>query len=339
MKRYGNLFETFVSYENLYYAYRKSVKGTGKTKDVCLFIYSFEKELLMLQNELISGTYIPKPYHYFRIYEPKERVISVASFRDRVVHHAIVNVLEPIFERIFIFNSFATRKNKGTHKALEIAQKYMRTNKFYLKTDIRKYFENIDHGILMSLIKKKIKDEKLISVVEKIIKNSDVSRNSSSGKGLPVGNLTSQFFANIYLDHFDHYIKDHLKIKCYIRYMDDLVFFSENKENLKEILALMNNFIKEYLHLKLKIKATYINTRHNGLSFLGMRIFPNLIRVKNENKHRIMKKIKKKEECFEKGLISEATLAQSLTSYAGYLGFADTRHFRLKQLFNFGCCP
>lgn len=176
----------------------------------------------------------------------------------------------------------------------------------------------------MELINRKIKDRKLLDVIRRIVKNNDVSRRVTSGKGLPIGNLTSQFFANVYLNRLDHFIKETLRLQHYVRYMDDLVVFSNNKAQLKETLQGMTTFLKQSLELELKSSGTLINTRMHGLSFLGMRIFPGLVRIKNENLHRIRKKIKRKEIEFQQGLITEDHLAQSLQSYAGYVCFTDS---------------
>lgn len=150
----------------------------------------------------------------------------MAPFRDRVVHHALVGALEPIYERCFINDSYATRKGKGTHRAVRRAQAFMRKTQGYLKTDVEKYFDRIDHAILQGIIERKIKDRNLLKLIGLIIANSDRSRGLAKGKGLPIGNLTSHFLANVYLDPLDHFLKDGLGLRYYVRYMDDMVFFS-----------------------------------------------------------------------------------------------------------------
>jgi len=202
MKRIGNLYEKVISFKNLYKAFTKAKRGTKNTESL-KFFYNLENELFTLYQELSTKIYKPVKYRYFKIYEPKEREISVASFRDRIVHHAIINILEPIYENIFIYDSYATRKEKGTHRAIKRAQEYLKKNKWYLKADIKKYFESINPDILMQILQTKIKDKDLLLLIEVIIRNSGEKKS-----GLPIGNLTSQFFANVYLDKFDHYIKD-----------------------------------------------------------------------------------------------------------------------------------
>ncbi len=309
MKTYKNLYEKVISFENLLYATEKAFKGT-KSKDAYKFYFNKENEIIKLIRELKEENFTPSPYRYFTITDPKEREISIATFRDRVVHHSIVNILEPIYEKSFIAHSYATRKEKGTHKAILQVQKYFKTNEWYLKTDVKKHFESIDHEIMINILKRKIGDRKLINLIEKIIRNA-----SDSGKSLPIGNLTSQFFANVYLDMLDHYIKDKIGIKAYVRYMDDIVVLSNNKEELKEIRDKIREFLENELKLNLKEKATYINSQQNGISFCGVRIFPNIIRIKNENLKRYMKKIKNKIKDFENNKIAEEELELSLNSY------------------------
>lgn len=208
MQRIGNLFEKVVSYDNLLVAFYKARKGT-KTEEAKEFEFNLEKELIKLKKELVDKSYTPRKYRYFVIKEPKERLVSVASFRDRVVHHSIVNILEPIFEKTFIYDSYANRKNKGLHKGIKRLQSMIiSNNEYYLKADIEKFFDNINYEIMLNIIKRKIKDKDLIELLKKIIINDD-----SKLKGLPIGNLTSQFFANVYLTGFDHFIKEKLKIK------------------------------------------------------------------------------------------------------------------------------
>lgn len=326
MKTHNNLFENFCSFSNLLKAYNKAKKGCRKNFENTHFFFNLENELLQLSQQLKTGNYQPQTYRYFQITEPKERTISIAAFKDRVVHHALINILEPIYEKIFIYHSYATRKNKGTHKAIIQAQKFMKHQNSYFKSDIQKYFDSINHKILLDIIKRKISDNKLISVIEKIV--------SIEKNGLPIGNLTSQFFANIYLDILDHYIKEKLKIKSYLRYMDDFIIFSNNKHKLKTIKTEIEFFLKNNLLLKLKEKATIINDCCNGINFLGFRIFPNYIRLKQENKKRILKKLKALQNAFIKGKLSEQKYYESINSYIAFLSYFPIKQLQ-KKIFNF----
>jgi RNA-directed DNA polymerase len=332
MKKKGYLFETLYSFENLHEAFKKAFRGSGRTEEACRFHFHLERELLKLREELQSNTYRPARYRYFKTFDPKERTISVAPFRDRVVHHGVVRVLEPIFEPTFIFDSYATRKGKGTHRAVKRAQKFMRSGFHYYKSDIRKYFDSVDHEVLLGLVSRKIKDGKVLELVERIIRNSDVSRGLSCGKGLPVGNLTSQFFANVYLSPLDHFAKDQMGVKCYVRYMDDMVIFADSRVYLKEVMAELKTFLNDELKLSLNPRSTFLNSRRSGLPFLGFRIFPRLIRVKRENLKRVKGKLKKRKRELREGLITEERFVMSAGSMFDHLGFADSFQLRSAML-------
>ena len=224
MKRHRNLFPQVHDFGHLYRAYRRALRGSGHTREALAFSFHLERELLQLVQELRTGQYQPAPYRYFHIYEPKKRLISVAPFRDRVVHHALVGVLEPIFDRCFIYDSYATRVGKGSHAALQRAQQFVRRYRWFYKADIHQYFASIDHDLLLQRVAHKVKDAQVLALTERIIRNG-----GEAGRGLPIGNLTSQFFANVYLDPFDHWVKQELRVKGYLRYMDDFVLFAEEK--------------------------------------------------------------------------------------------------------------
>jgi len=316
MKRVGNLFESVISFENLLEASRLAMKGSGRTNITCRFFFDLEDQILTLQDELKENSYRPGPYRYFMIKDPKDRTIAVAPFRDRVVHHAIVRILTPVYEKVFIHDSYATRPVKGTHAAIKRAHKFLRSSVWYLKTDIEKYFASVDHEVLVELIQRKIKDREFIDLLGLIIRNG-----AETGKGIPIGNLTSQFLANVYLDPLDHYIKDHLAWKRYVRYMDDMVFFSDSKEMLLEIKKHVEEFLSERLILRLKPKATHLNRVSHGLSFLGMRIFPGIIRIRPENLRRGLRRLKQRHREWEQGEISEESLAQSAMSIVGHIRY------------------
>ncbi|MEW6267648.1 MAG: reverse transcriptase/maturase family protein [Thermodesulfobacteriota bacterium] len=328
MRRTGYLFDKIISFENLYAAFVRAFSGTGRTAEACRFHFHLERELLQLQEELTAGTYQPGRYHYFTIYDPKERTISVAPFRDRVVHHALVGVLEDIVEPRFIHDSYANRLGKGAHRAVKRAQVFLRQNQYYLKADVAKYFDGIDHEILLNLLGRIVKDKKVLDLTARLAANSDQSRGLSEGKGLPIGNLTSQFFANLYLDPLDHYLKDELRVQYYLRYMDDFVLFSDSRTWLKERLSDLRRFLETRLKLSLKPKAVLINTRLHGLSFLGYRIFPRLIRIRRENLKRMIRRMRRRMYDFRSGRSGEAELAASLRGTIEHLSFADSLNLR-----------
>jgi RNA-directed DNA polymerase len=330
LRRIGFLFEQLTDFSNLYLAAQKAFKAMRGGKSGAAFFFNLESQLLSIQEELIHRTYRPSQYSYFTIHDPKERVISVAPFRDRVVHHALINVMEPIYENVFIYDSYATRKNKGTHKAVERAKDFLKDNRWFLKADVYKYFDSINHDTLLKIVCRKIKDEKLLNVLSKIITNG-----GKKGVGLPIGNLTSQFFANVYLDQLDHFIKDELGMRYYIRYMDDIVVFEQDKEILKQVREIIRSYLKEQLQLKFKENAVYINQSLNGLSFLGRRIFPDLVRLNNVNLKRSIKRMKQRRYEFHHGIINEEQFKNSLQSLIGHIGSVNSYQLR-QSLFKGG---
>lgn len=312
-RRIGNLFGKVASFENLNLAAGKAMRGCGRTGETCRFFFHLERELCTLQAELESESYQPGQYRYFTVHDPKERQIAVAPFRDRVVHHAIVNVLDPIYERVFIHDSYATRKNKGTHKAIIQAQSFLRRWGGYYKADVRQYFANVHHGVLMAILERKIKDGRLLDLLERIVLNIDAD------KGLPIGNLPSQFLANVYLDPFDHFLKDRLGVKGYIRYMDDFVIFDDDPHALDSLMREAAGYLAEELHLSLRPKCTYRNRAVHGLSFLGMRIHRSMLRVRPENRRRSLRRVHRRIAEWRHGRIGEELLVASLVSIEGHL--------------------
>jgi RNA-directed DNA polymerase len=327
MKRSGNLFGKFCSFSNLLLAYKKAKKGCRKNNETARFGFFFEKELIALSDELKNLSYQPGSFRYFTVNDPKKRTIAVAPFRDRVVHHALVNILEPIYEPCFIFDSYATRKKKGTHAAILRAQEFLGKNHWFLKMDIEKYFDSIDHHILKTLLQRKIKDFKFLRVLFRIIENG-----GDNGKGLPIGNLTSQFLANVYLNGFDHFAKDHSAIRHYIRYMDDFVVFSEDKIFLKSLKSTIEGYLQTELNLRLKEKSTVLNHKQNGLSFIGARIYPGTIRIHPKTLRRGKTKLKLRKFELDNGRIGEEKFVAALNSINAHLTFFSGKTFR-NQIF------
>jgi retron-type reverse transcriptase len=329
MKRYGYLFEKIVSFENLLLAAKKSLRGKKHTSQAADFYFNLENEIIFLQEKLQSRKYMPLPLRIFFIREPKVRKIGAAHFRDRVVHHAICYILEPIFEKSYIYHSYACRVGKGTHRAIQQAQRYCRMYRegYFLKCDIKKYFESINHRVLKNMLKNKFKDPELVRLLEIIIDNYDCV-----GKGIPIGNLTSQHFANFYLDKLDHFVKDVLRVKAYIRYMDDFILFGYDKKELQHLKYMISDFLFQQLHLQLKEKSILLAPCSTGIPFLGFRIFAGLIRMKLENKKRWVKKLKRRIKEYDLGEIDEQTYARCLNSMTAHVKTANTLHFRRSLL-------
>ena len=332
MKIYKNVFEKIISPENLFSAWDKFKSNKQKKRDVQHFEWRLEENIFRLHRDLKFRSYRHGAYTSFYIRDPKQRHIHKATVRDRVLHHAVFAALNPVFEPTFISNSLSCRIDKGTHKGIDILEKLTRqTSKnafkpcFVLKYDIRKFFETIDHKILLNIIRKRIKDTDALWLLEEIIE-SFISRYSTlfERKGLPIGNLTSQLFANIYLNEFDQFIRHKLKVKHYICYTDDFVIVAGNKRQLENFIAPIRSFLLDNLALELHPKKIAIRKFHQGIDFLGYIVLPYYRLLRTKTRQRIFKKLKKRIEEYKKGVANKQTLEQSLQSYLGVLSHADT---------------
>lgn len=317
-------------------ASRKARKGKRLKDNVITFEKNIEDELFRLQEELTSKTYTPGKYREFTIYERKPRKISAAPYRDRVVHHALCNVIEPVFEKTFIFDSYACRKYKGTHKAVDRFTEFCRKNRYVLKADIKKYFPSIDHKILFDKIKKKIKCKDTLWLIKIIIdhsnpqedvinyfKGDDIFEPFRRRKGIPIGNLTSQFFANIYLNELDHYVKEELKCRYYIRYVDDIAILDESKERLWDIKSEIERFLEKD-RLKLHPKKCMVFPTSIGTDFLGYRVFTTHRLIRKDNSVKFIKKMRKMSRLYREGILDWKDINPSVQSWLGHASHADT---------------
>ncbi|MEA1969484.1 MAG: reverse transcriptase/maturase family protein, partial [Thermodesulfobacteriota bacterium] len=264
----------------------------------------------------------------FEIYEPKKRNISAAVFRDRVVHHALCNIIEPIFNKSMIYDSYACRKGRGSHAAVKRTQRFTRKFSYFLKCDIKKYFENINHNLLKTMLGKKLKDPLLMELLNKIIDHPVPGGNP--GIGIPIGNLTSQLFANIYLNELDLFIKEEMHIKGYVRYMDDFILFAHDKKSLNQCLNEIHWFTVEKLFIELKQSVLMLAPVTQGVPFLGFRIFPQVIRLKKENLKKFGNNLKKRKKEYETGVIDQECLIRSISSMVAHASHADTYLLRRK---------
>ena len=336
MKIYKDLFNNIISAENLFSAWDKFKNGKRNKKDVQRFEWNLEENIFKLHRELKGKTYRHSDYISFNISDPKPRNIHKAQVRDRILHHAVFQVLNPIFEAGFISASFSCREDYGTHKGVEFLQNTLRKASkngkapcFVLKCDIKKFFDTIDHNVLLAILKKKIKDSDTVWLLERVI--SSFSSNYSvlgMNKGVPIGNLTSQLFANIYLNEFDRFIKQELKVKYYLRYTDDFLIISESKGYLEKIIPEIVSFLQEKLLLKIHKEKTKIRKINQGIDFLGYVVFIWYKLVRTKTKKRIIKKFKARIEEYKQGLISKNSLIQSLQSYLGFLSHANTQEIQ-----------
>ena len=273
-------------------AWREFKKGKAKKPDVQEFEFNIEENIFQLHKELEGWTYQHSRYTAFYITDPKLRHIHKACVRDRVLHHAIFRVLYPIFDPTFIFDSYSCRKGKGTHRAVKRLKKFARAlsrsnhrNIFALKCDVKKFFDSIDQKIFTSLIRKRIKDENADRLIEKIIKSFEKEPN----RGLPIGNVTSQLFANIYLNELDQYVKHELKARYYIRYCDDFVILGRKLADLLEQIKSIGQFLSTELKLKLHPDKIIVRKYSQGIDFLGYVIRPHCITLRTKTKRRIIK--------------------------------------------------
>ncbi len=319
-------FEEIISFESLYRAHRRARLGKRHKKEVIEFELNLSQNLWQLHYDLKYGKYQVGGYHKFMIYDPKEREIQAIPYRDRVVQHALCdNYLIPLLEKKLIFDNAACRKNKGTQFALDrlsfFMKKFYRQHKlegYFIKLDASKYFNNIDHAILKSKLAKIVKDEKVLGLIEKIID----SYSYSEGKGLPMGNQSSQSFALLMLDGFDRFIKEKMRVKYYVRYMDDIIMIVEDKSFARDIVRASREFLQT-MGVRLNPKSQ-ISTVKNGVIFLGRKMFLSegkvVLKVKRELKVRIVQKLKLK-------VGQKQDVQSSRVSYAGFFCHCDSRSF------------
>jgi len=324
VRRHGYLFEKVCGFEPLARAAMQAALAKRRKPTVARFLRDLEAEVLRLERELIDRSYRPRPYRTFVISDPKQRMICAADFRDRVVHHAACAVLALIIERTFIADSFACRNGKGSHAAVLRAQRFLKRFPFFLKLDVRKFFDSVDHGVLKALLRKKIKDPDFLWLLEVFIDHPVPW--TQPGKGLPIGNLTSQHFANFYLDPLDHCIKDQLGVKGYVRYMDDLVIFGTDKHRLWQILEHVEQFLNHNLMLRIKPGTVVLGPSAEGMGFLGFRIFPGLVRLPQKSWRRFRRKLLAREADFLQGRIEEGALTRSVCSLTGHVKHAASRN-------------
>lgn len=288
MKRKGSFYERIYSFENLYSAYLKVKKGRRYKKEVLEFSHNLEENLFKIQKELKNETYKHGNYRKFIVRDSKKREIKAPIVKDRVIHHALCNLIDPIFNNTFYDYSYACRKGKGNHKAVKALKRKLKNKEaFYcLKADVSKYFDSVDLHILLKIIEKKIKDKRVLSLIKEILESND--------KGLPIGNLTSQLFANVYLNELDQFLKRELKIEYFFRYMDDFLILEKDKKKLFVIKNKIEDFLHQSLGLTFNKKVTRIFPIKTGIDFLGYIIFQDYTLLRKKTVLKMFKKLKKK---------------------------------------------
>jgi hypothetical protein len=336
MRRARNLYEQVCDFPNLVLAAEKALRGKRREPSPSRFLLDLERQLCELQDELVGQTYTPGPYHEFYVHDPKRRWISAAPFRDRVVHHALCNVIEPLFEPGFIFDSYACRKGKGTHAAAERATKFARASKHVLQCDVSDYFASIDHDLLLRLLERKIACPETMWLVRRILgagggrisaplyfPGDNLFEPHDRRRGLPLGNQTSQFFGNVYLNHLDHHIKDMLGVRRYIRYVDDMLVFGDSKTELWDTLAAIREGLAE-LRLVLSERKTRVQPVEIGFEYMGYRIYPDHRRLRKSNGTRFRRRLKRMARAYCLGAVPLERLKASVAGWIGHVTHADT---------------
>ncbi len=331
MRVYTNLFEKIISIPNIFTSWEEFKSDKRKKADVQEFEFNLEPNLFALYRDLKGKRYVHSPYSGFYIYDPKVRHVHKASVRDRILHHAIFRILNPLYDKTFIANSFSCRIGKGTHKGVLAVERMIRSESrnftrpcFALKCDVRKFFDSIDHRTLLNILGRKITDQDTMWLLNRVVESYSASQtNLFDRQGLPIGNLTSQLFANVYMNEFDQFVKHKLKVINYARYTDDFVIVSTDRAYLENILDPIKDFLDKKLQLSLHPNKVSIRACHQGVDFLGYVALPYHRLVRARTKRRIFRKLKERVAMFRSGTISEDALSQSLRSYLGVLSHAN----------------
>lgn len=347
MRRAGNLWPELTSFANILAAAEAAAAGKRQRPDVAAFLLNLEPNLVRLRRELLDQSYRPGQYHTFTIDEPKPRQISAAPFRDRVVHHALTRILEPVFEKRFSSFSFACRQGKGVHKALKVAQRAIRLYPYLLKCDIRKYFASIDHQMLNRKLAEAVKCKATLQLAGTIIAGSneqedvvryfvgdDLFTPFERRRGLPLGNQTSQFFANVYLDRLDHFIGGKLYPRAYARYVDDLILFGGDKTELHRMRAAIAAELG-LMRLTLHENKSRVYTSDEGVTFLGWRLFPSHTRLERSNVVRFGRRMRARQRDWAGGRVDWEPVRQGVQAWVGHASFGETQVLRGRVLGQF----
>lgn len=327
MKRAGHLMGAIADADNLRLAFFKAFRGHRMSGEALRFQEQLDENLAAMAAALKRGDVEVGKYEYFYIEDPKLRLICAASFRERVLHHAIMNVCHPWFERNLIETTYATRPGKGIYKAIARAKQAMGRYGWVAKFDFRKYFDSIPHDLLMARLACLFKDKALLALFAKII----ASYSKSEGHGIPIGNLTSQYFANCYLSGMDHWIKEVLRVPEYLRYMDDFLVFASTREEMSGYVSQIRRYASE--ELRLALKPVVVETAAAGVDFLGYRVYGTKLRLTQRSKRRFMRKSREYGRRLAEGEWSERQYYQHITPLLAYASKGYTKGLR-RTVFN-----
>lgn len=325
MKRHSHLFEKILDRDNLRLAFLRALRGKRHRPDARLFAADLDRNLAALAERMSDDSVELGRCHQFVIRDPKERVITAPCFEERVLHHAIINVCEPLFDRWLIFDTYACRVGKGREAAVRRAQEFARQSPAFLKMDVRKYFDSISHEVLLDGLRCFFKDPRLLRLFARIIG----SFRAVSGRGLPIGSLMSQHCANFYLGWFDRFVKERLRVPGYVRYMDDMVLWGRSTRQLADLRDQCSAFLS--LELRLELKPTFINHTTVAMEFLGCRLFPTHVTLNRRSKVRFRRKLAALEDAYDEGLIDEGTLQERATALIAFTRAAGAASWRFRQ--------
>ena len=338
MRVVNHMFDSIISLENLFASWKEFHIGKKDKEDVMLFERKLEDNIWKLHESLRDKTYAHLPYESFFVHDPKVRHIHKASVRDRVLHHAIVKLLNPIFEPAFISDSYSCRINKGAHRGVQRFISYARRESenytqpcWVLKCDVKKFFASVDHGVLLEILFRRIHDDDTRWLLNEVVSSfrSEVSRDLAKPKGLPIGNLTSQLFANVYLNELDQFMKHALKERYYVRYADDFVMLHTQRDHCLKLIKPVGKFLSEQLKLDLHPRKILLRKFSQGVDFLGYNCFPHVVIPRLKTEQRIFKKLKEKAKLVKDGLLPFDYFNQAVQSYLGVLSHGST--FRLQE--------
>ncbi|MCO6456699.1 MAG: group II intron reverse transcriptase domain-containing protein [Pirellulaceae bacterium] len=319
MKRAGFLYERISDYDNLLSAFHAASRGKRQQPVVQRFRDSLQQQIVQLREDFHRERLRLGDYHYFTIHDPKERLICAASFRERVIHHAVINVVGPVLERPLIDNTFACRPGKGQHRAARLACYFAHGHPYFLKMDVRKYFDSIEHVRVARQLRRLIKDAAVLRLFDRLL----ATYQTSPGRGLPIGNLTSQYLANLYLSPFDHFVNHELRCSSYVRYMDDFMLWG-TRDEVRRWRPLAAAFLDQRLGLRLKAGG-FINRCSHGCDFLGFRVFPDSLRLSRRSARRLRAAMRRLEMMFARGRIDERQLQQRATAVFAFAQSSDSR--------------
>lgn len=326
MKRAGNLLAQMVDRDNLREATHKALRGKRARREAIAFTSRLDDNLATLSEGLRQGTFPFGSFHQFIIHDPKKRLISAPCFAERVAHHAIMNVCEPILDRWLIDDTFACRVGRGRIAALRRTQANAHRSRYFLKLDIRKYFDSISHRQLLQRLSRRFKDKQVLDLFAKIVG----SFCGPLARGLPIGSLMSQHFANFYLGWFDRFIKETLHLPGYVRYMDDMAIWNDDKNVLREVLKTSATWLADELDLSLK-DYPFVNRTQGGMDFLGCRVFPGHMVLNRRSRVRYRAKLRWLEDQFQAGSLTELQLQQRATALTAFTRTEGVSSWRFRQ--------